>query len=84
MCHILDVKPLSYYDWINRDIHEQQIHCNQCELLVRVAHGETKQRYGYERLHTHLVEQGHIISKYMVRRIKETYGIVCRRHQLQS
>ncbi|MGM8899220.1 MULTISPECIES: hypothetical protein [unclassified Psychrobacter] len=36
---------------------------------VRVAHDETKQRYGCERLHTHLAEQGHHISQYMVRQV---------------
>ncbi|GAF55509.1 LOW QUALITY PROTEIN: mobile element protein [Psychrobacter sp. JCM 18901] len=81
MCHVLDVKPSSYYNWINRGVSNQQIHRNQCELLVRVAHDETKQRYGCERLHAHLAEQGHHISQYMVRRIKEEYGIVCRRHK---
>ena len=62
MCKVLAVKPSSYYDWINRSISNQKIHHNQCELLVRVAHSETKQRYGYERLHVHLLEQGHHIS----------------------
>jgi len=81
MCRVLDVKPSSYYDWVNRDIREQQIHRNQSELLVRVAHDETKKRYGYERLHAHLTEQGYAISKYMVRRLKEEYDIKCRRHK---
>ncbi len=81
MCHVLDVKPSSYYNWINRGISNQQIRRNQCELLVRVAHYETKQRYGCERLHAHLAEQGHHISQYMVRSIKEQYGITCRRHK---
>lgn len=81
MCHVLNVKPSSYYNWINRGVSNQQIHRNQCELLVRVAHDETKQRYGCERLHAHLAEQGHHISQYMVRRIKEKYGIKCRRHK---
>jgi len=44
MCHVLNVKSSSYYNWINRCISNQQIHRNQCELLVRVAHDETKQR----------------------------------------
>ena len=48
---------------------------------MRVAHDETKQSYGYKRLHAHLAEQGHHISQYMVRRIKEEYGIACRRHK---
>ena len=81
MCHVLDVKPSSYYNWINRGVSNQQIHRNQCELLVRVAHNETKQRYGCERLHAHLAGQGHHISQYMVRSIKEEYGIKCRRHK---
>ena len=81
MCRVLSVKPSSYYDWLGRDLSEQQIHRNQCELLVRVAHDETKQRYGYERLHAHLNEQGYDISPYMVRSIKKEHGIKCRRHK---
>ena len=37
--------------------------------------------YGIERLHAKLTEQGHDVSLYMVRRIKEEYGIKCRRHK---
>ncbi|WP_250162609.1 IS3 family transposase [Psychrobacter sp. WY6] len=81
MCRVLSVKPSSYYDWISRDISDQQIHRNQSELLVKAAHSETKERYGVDRLHAHLSEQGHNISLYMVRSIKEQHGIKCRRHK---
>ena len=81
MCRVLSVKPSSYYDWLSRDISDQQIHRNQSELLVRAAHSETRERYGVERLHAKLIEQGHDISLYMVRRIKEEHGIKCRRHK---
>ncbi|WP_201582064.1 IS3 family transposase [Psychrobacter glacincola] len=81
MCYVLSVKPSSYYDWSSRDISEQQIHRNHCELLVKAAHSESKERYGYERLHATLTEQGHDISLYMVRSIKEEHGIKCRRHK---
>ena len=81
MCRVLKVKHSSYYDWLSRDISEQQIHRNQSELLVRAAHSETKSRYGADRLHAKLVEQGHDISLYMVRSIKEEHGIKCRRHK---
>ena len=50
MCRVLSVKPSSYYDWISRDISDQQIHRNQSELLVKAAHSETKERYGVDRL----------------------------------
>ncbi|WP_372830488.1 IS3 family transposase [Psychrobacter maritimus] len=81
MCRVLRVKPSSYYDWISRDISDQQIHRNQSELLVKAAHSETKECYGVDRLHAHLSEQGHNISLYMVRSIKEQHGIKCRRHK---
>ena len=81
MCHVLSVKPSSYYDWINRDISDQQIHRNQCELLIKAAHSETKARYGADRLHSKLIEQGHDINLYMVRSIKEEHDIKCRRHK---
>ncbi|MEJ6067364.1 IS3 family transposase [Psychrobacter sp. 16-Bac2893] len=81
MCRVLKVKHSSYYDWLSRDISEQQIHRNQSELLVRAAHSETKARYGADRLHAKLIEQGHDISLYMVRSIKEEHDIKCRRHK---
>ena len=80
MCHVLKIKPSSYYDWLSRDISEQQVHRNQCELLVKAAHSETKERYGVDRLHATLTEQGHDISIYMVRSIFDEHGIKCRRH----
>ena len=81
MCRVLSVKPSSYYDWINRDISDQQIHRNHCELLVKAAHSETCERYGVDRLHAKLTEQGFDISLYMVRSIFDEHGIKCRRHK---
>ena len=73
MCRVLSVKPSSYYDWISRGLSDQQIHRNHSELLVKAAHSETKARYGADRLHAHLNAQGHDISQYMVRSIKEEH-----------
>nr|WP_241878038.1 IS3 family transposase [Psychrobacter sp. PraFG1]UNK04451.1 IS3 family transposase [Psychrobacter sp. PraFG1] len=81
MCKTFDTKLSSYYDWIKRNISAQQIHRNHCELLVKAAHSETKERYGYERLHAYLNQQGHEVSRYMVRSIKEEHDIKCRRHK---
>ena len=81
MCRVLQIRPSSYYDWLVRDISAQQIHRNQSELLIKAAHSETKERYGFERLHAHLNKQGYDISPYMVRSIKEEHGIKCRRHK---
>ena len=81
MCRVLSVKPSSYYDWLSRDISDQQIHRNHCELLVKAAHSKTYERYGVDRLHAKLIEQGFDISLYMVRSIFDEHGIKCRRHK---
>ena len=78
---MLGVNPSSYYDWAKRGISDQQIHRNQCELLVKAAHRQTQERYGIDRLHAHLIQQGFTISRYMIRRIKQQHGIKCRRHK---
>ena len=71
---VLKVKHSNCYDWLSRVISEQQIHRNQSELLVRVAHSEKKHVMV-------LIEQGHDISLYMVRSIKEEHDIKCRGHK---
>ncbi len=71
MCRVLSVKHSSYYDWLSRDISAQQINRNHCELLVKAANGETHERYGVERLHAKLTEQGYDISLYMVEASKK-------------
>ncbi len=81
MCRVLKIKHSSYYDWLSRDISEQQIHRNHYEPLVRAVHSETRERYGNERLHARLTEQWHYIGQYMVRSIRQEYGIKCRRHK---
>ena len=87
MYHLLDfitifeVSLSGYYDWLKRDISLRAQHKNRCELLVKSAHIDTQQSYGYERLHQHLNQQGHDISSYMVRKIKQQHGIYCKRHK---
>jgi hypothetical protein len=56
---------------LSRDISEQQVQRNQCELLVKAAHSETLERYGIDCLHAHLSDQEHTISSYMVRSIRK-------------
>lgn len=81
ICRILSVKPSSYCDWLGPDISDQQIHRNQSELLVKAAHSETNESCSFERLHAQLTEQGHHISQYIVKSIKEGHDIKCRLHK---
>ena len=81
MAKLFDISISGYYDWLNRGISKRKQHHNRCELLVKSAHMDTKESYGHERLHQHLTSQGHYISPYMVRQIKQEHGIYCKRHK---
>lgn len=81
MAKVLEVSLSGYYDWLKRDISPREQHKNRCELLVKSAHIDTQESYGHERLHQHLTNQGHDISLYMVRQIKQKNGIYCKRHK---
>ncbi len=81
MARLFEVSLSGYYDWLKRGISKRKQHHNRCELFVKSAHIDTEQSYGHERLHQHLTNQGHNISLYMVRQIKQEHGIYCKRHK---
>ena len=81
MARLFEVSLSGYYDWLNRGISKRKQHHNRCELLVKSAHMDTQQSYVHERLHQHLTSQGHDISLYIVRQIKQEHGIYCKRHR---
>ena len=77
MAKIFGVAISGYYDWLKRGISKRKQHHNRCELLVKSAHIDTQQSYGHQRLQQHLAKQGHEISRYIVRQIKQEKGIYC-------
>ncbi len=81
MARLFKVSLSGYYDWLNRGISKRKPHYNRYELLVKSAHMDTQQSYGHERLHQHLTSQGHDISLYIVRQIKQEHCIYCKRHR---
>lgn len=81
MCRLLGVKVSTYYSVVNRQPSKRQINRNRSVLLVKAGHKETRMSYGHKRLQAHLVAQGHDISAYMVRSIKQAEKIYCKRHK---
>lgn len=81
MARLFEVSLSGYYDWLKRGMSKRKQHHNRCELLVKSAHMDTQQSYGHKRLHQHLTSQGHDISLYMVRQIKQEHSIYCKRHK---
>ncbi|WP_284085465.1 IS3 family transposase, partial [Acinetobacter nosocomialis] len=81
MARLLRVSVSRFYDWLKRGMSKRSIQRNQQTILVKIAHEETKQSYGYVRLTKHLQAQGIKISTYAVRQIKKSNQLYCKRHK---
>ena len=60
---------------------KRSVQRNQQTILVKIAHDETKQSYGYICLAKHLQAQGVKISMYAVRQIKKLKELYCKHHK---
>ena len=76
MARLLRVSVSRFYDWLKRGMSKRSIQRNQQTILVKIAHEETKQSYGYVRLTKHLQAQGIKISTYAVRQIKNQISCI--------
>lgn len=81
MARLLKVSVSRFYEWLKNGLSQRTIQRNQQTLLVKIAHQETNESYGYIRLTKHLQSQGFEISQYAVRRIKKLNQLYCKRHK---
>ena len=81
MARLLHVSVSCFYDWLKRGVSKRTIQRNQQTILVKIAHEETRQSYGYIRLTKYLQAQGIKMSMYAVRQIKALNHLYCKRHK---
>lgn len=81
MTHLLPVSVSKFSEWLKRGLSKRAIQSNQQTILVKIAHQETNESYGYIRLAKHLQFQGTQISEYDVRNIKKLNQLYCKRHK---
>ena len=81
MARLLKISVSRFYEWLKNGLSQRTIQRNQQTLLVKIAHQETNESYGYIRLTKHLQSQGFEISQYAVRRIKKLNQLYCKRHK---
>lgn len=77
MCRVLEVSRSGFYDWLVRKPSERQQNQVLQEVAVRAAHQKTRQTYGARRLHTELLSEGHNITAWQVRKVKERLNLRC-------
>jgi len=78
MCRVLVVSRSGYYEWCSSKPSKRSIHRTQQEVVIRAAHQQTRETYGSRRLWKELISQGHKISKWKVRKIRERLGLKCK------
>ena len=81
MAILLKVSVSRFYDWLKRGMSKRVVLRNQQTILVKIAHQETQESYGYIRLTRYLQSQGIQISEYAVRCIKKLDQLYCKRHK---
>ena len=81
MARLLRVSVSRFYDWLKLGLSKRAIQRNQQTILVKIAHQETQESYGYLRLTRYLQSQGIQISEYTVRCIKKLNQLYCKRHK---
>ena len=58
MCHCLEVSHSGYYAWRNRGMSETQKHREELAIFVTYFFNDSKQTYGYRRVHKVLERNG--------------------------
>lgn len=81
MASLLNVSVSGFYDWLKRSLSKRVIRLVRHTILVKIAHRETRESYGYVRLSKYLQAQGLNISQSEVRQIKVANGLYCKRHK---
>ncbi len=77
MARLLHVSVSRFYDWLKCGLSKSAIQRNQQTILVKIAHEETNESYGYIRLTKYLHAQGIEISQYAIRSIKKLTQLYC-------
>ena len=66
MARLLHVSVSGFYEWLKYGLSKRVIQRNHQTILVKIAHQETNESYGYIRLTKYLQAQGIEISEYAV------------------
>lgn len=75
LCRLLGVPVQGFYQWRNRGESRRAADERRLVARIRVAHAESKRRYGSPRIHEDLVESGESCGKHRVARLMRLHGI---------
>lgn len=78
MCRVFGVSRSGYYDWIQHKPSDRKQSDERLKLEIKVAHIRTRETYGTRRLQTELADNGIIIGRDRLARLRKELELRCK------
>ena len=75
MCRVLKVSVSGFYDWLKRQPSRRAVANGALSERIRVIHEQSRQTYGYLRVHAELKACGERVGKHRVARLMRQMGL---------
>jgi putative transposase len=75
MCRVLGVSVSGFYDWLKRTPSQRAQANTELTQRIRVVHEQSRQTYGYLRIHAQLHAEGVRVGKHRVARLMRQAGL---------
>jgi putative transposase len=75
MCRVLGVSVSGFYDWLKRTPSQRAQANTELTQRIRVVHEQSRQTYGYLRIHAQLHAEGLRVGKHRVARLMRQAGL---------
>ena len=78
MCQVFGVSRSGYYNWVQHEPSDRKQSDERLKLEIKVAHIRTRETYGTRRLQTELAENGIIIGRDRLARLRKELRLRCK------
>ena len=80
MCQVFGVSRSGYYNWVQHEPSDRKQSDERLKLEIKVAHIRTRETYGTRRLQTELAENGIIVGRDRLARLRKELRLRCSRN----
>ena len=80
MCQVFGVSRSGYYNWVQHEPSDRKQSDERLKLEIKVAHIRTRETYGTRRLQTELGENGIIVGRDRLARLRKELRLRCKRN----
>ncbi|SVH79724.1 IS600 ORF2 [Shigella flexneri] len=85
MCQVFGVSRSGYYNWVQHEPSDRKQSDERLKLEIKVAHIRTRETYGTRRLQTELAENGIIVGRDRLARLRKELRLRCKqKHKFRA